>query len=278
MRRPLFEHGIFLIPKVQGFAVYSALWLVSLLATSITQSRQGLLIPVSLQLMVVAGFPLAFSWAQRLTALSIFKSKGFSWRNALLSGLASLCLIFLLDEIEVLQSYVIPETMEVGRQTQALVKAASTSHLFGLLISLALVPSLCEEFCFRGFLFDRFLQDGSISQSILITSAMFGFFHQDPSRFLVAAVAGCVLATLVVRTGSLYPAIVTHFGVNAGGILLLNNPLRNFVPWTEGNQQVPAWLVVLSLLGISAVFKGLKKEEGFRQNPSLEGKSEQSRT
>ena len=260
MKRPFFEHGIFSIPKVQGFAVYFALLIVSLLASSLTQSRQSLLIPVSLQLMVVAGFPLAFGWAQRLATLSIFKWKGFSWRNVLLSGIASLCLIFLLDEIEAMQSYAIPETSEVSRQTQALVKADSTSQLFVLLISLALVPSLCEEFCFRGFLFDRFLQDGSISQSILITSTMFGFFHQDPSRFLVAAVAGCVLATFVARTGSLYPAIIMHFGVNAGGILLLNTPLQNFAPWIERNQQVPLWLVVLSLLGICAVFKGLRKE------------------
>ncbi len=260
MKRPLFEHGVFSIPKVQGFAVYSAVWLVSLLAASPVQSRQGFLISAALQLMVVAGFPLAFSWAQRVTPLPVFKRKTFSWRNALLSGFASLCLIFLLDEIEALQSCVIPETLEVSRQTQALVKADSTSHLFLLLISLALVPALCEEFCFRGFLFDRFLQAGSTSQSILITSVMFGFFHQDPSRFLVAAAAGSVLAALVVRTGTLYPAIVTHFGVNAGGILLLNDPLRNFVPWIEANQQVPVWLVVICLLGISAAFKGLKKE------------------
>ena len=273
IKRPLFERGPFSIPRVQGLAVFFAIWFVSLLAASMGQSRQGLLISVFLQLTVVAGFPVAFRWAQRMKPLPAFKQKPFSWRNALLSGFASLCLLFLLNEIEVLQSFVIPETLEASRQTQALVKAESTSQFFQLLISLALIPSLCEEFCFRGFLFDRFLQEGSTLQAILITSVMFGFFHGDPSRYLVAGVAGAVLASLMVRTGSLYPAIVTHFGVNAGGILLLNTPLRNSLPWIERNEAVPVWIVVLCLVGISVVFKGLKKGEALPQDPHLRGNS-----
>lgn len=80
------------------------------------------------------------------------------------------------------------------------------------------VAALCEEYVFRGFLL-FVLADWSSSPwfAAAVVSISFGLAHgyQRLAGVLRAGTLGMVLAVPVVSTGSLFPAVLAHFWINA---------------------------------------------------------------
>ncbi|MFO0889576.1 MAG: ABC transporter permease subunit/CPBP intramembrane protease [Isosphaeraceae bacterium] len=78
----------------------------------------------------------------------------------------------------------------------------------------ALLPAVCEEIAFRGFILSG-LQDRRRNRSAVVLSAlMFGFLHVLLSVFqqlFNATLLGVVLGMLAIRSGSLLPCILFHF-------------------------------------------------------------------
>ncbi len=83
---------------------------------------------------------------------------------------------------------------------------------------LAAVAAIGEEYLFRGYaqgvLTEAF---GSPWPAVALTSVSFGISHgyQKLIGIVRATLLGFLLAIPVVRTGSLFPAIVAHFWINA---------------------------------------------------------------
>lgn len=83
---------------------------------------------------------------------------------------------------------------------------------------LAGVAALCEEYVFRGFLLFVLADwSGSPWLAATVVSVSFGLAHgyQRVAGVLRAGTLGMVLAVPVVSTGSLFPAILAHFWINA---------------------------------------------------------------
>lgn len=85
-----------------------------------------------------------------------------------------------------------------------------------VLIGIALLPAICEEIAFRGFLLSGFSNRGRLWIGILFSSICFGFIHLIPIQVFYATVLGAVLGLLAVRSRSLLPPILFH---------LINNSL-----------------------------------------------------
>lgn len=80
------------------------------------------------------------------------------------------------------------------------------------------VAAVCEEYIFRGFLLSLLTTwTGSGPAAVALTSVSFGLAHgyQRVPGVVRATLLGGVLAAPVVWTGSLFPAIVAHFWINA---------------------------------------------------------------
>lgn len=83
-----------------------------------------------------------------------------------------------------------------------------------LLAVVAVVPSVCEEILFRGFVHAGLLREfESAPKAIVMGGVVFAGFHLNPWRFSVLLAIGLFLGYLVHRTGSLVPAMVAH-GLN----------------------------------------------------------------
>jgi ABC-2 type transport system permease protein/sodium transport system permease protein len=96
--------------------------------------------------------------------------------------------------------------------------------LFLILLTLAVVPAVCEEFFFRGFLFQS-LRDRMSGWGVILTTALlFGLFHVatpsvlSPERFLPSTFMGLALGWVCWRTGSVLPGMLLHTCHN--GLLL----------------------------------------------------------
>ena len=86
---------------------------------------------------------------------------------------------------------------------------------YGVLLLLALLPALCEETLCRGFLLAGLRAHGRLALAVGASAILFGILHLDPSRLLTTTLLGALLAVVVLRSGSLFPAITLHLLNNA---------------------------------------------------------------
>lgn len=102
-------------------------------------------------------------------------------------------------------------------------------------VLLAGVGAICEEYIYRGFALHVLAAwFGQPWVAVAVTAISFGLSHgyQKLAGILRATVLGAILAVPVVQTGSLFPAIVAHFWINAaiglgGWRLLIPQELRD---------------------------------------------------
>ncbi len=149
----------------------------------------------------------------------------------------------------------------------------------GLLTSIAifaLIPAICEEFAFRGFILSGLEHEHRTRSAILLSALMFGFLHVLLSLFqqlFNATLLGIVLGLLAVRSRSILPGIVFHFINNALAVSLGSVVHASWaaaiVPWIYRNPNDGLYhghWIVLSVppLGSLAV---LSVEEEARSPP-----------
>ena len=82
------------------------------------------------------------------------------------------------------------------------------------LLVFALIPAVCEEFAFRGFILSGLERQHRTRSAILLSALMFGFLHVLLSLFqqlFNATLLGIVLGLLAVRSRSIWPGILFHF-------------------------------------------------------------------
>lgn len=125
------------------------------------------------------------------------------------------------------------------------------------LLTLAVVPAVCEELFFRGYLFRALRTIWSGAATIVVTAALFGLFHvlvRDAlliERFLPTALMGLALGWVAERSGSTLPGILLHVIHNASLLLLpVWSPLFGSLFETTERQHLPASWLMLSGLGV----------------------------
>ncbi len=84
--------------------------------------------------------------------------------------------------------------------------------IFGAAISL--IPGITEELLLRGYILTGLRAKLGPATAVGATAALFAVMHLEPIHVLLVLPAGLFLGYLVVRTGSLYPAIVAHAANN----------------------------------------------------------------
>jgi sodium transport system permease protein len=83
----------------------------------------------------------------------------------------------------------------------------------------AVVPALCEELAFRGFILSGLARRGRTALAVVLSSLAFGVMHMVPQQVFNAALMGLVLGLLAVRSGSLLPCVLFHLVNNALGLV-----------------------------------------------------------
>ncbi len=77
-------------------------------------------------------------------------------------------------------------------------------------ISVALLPAICEEFLHRGILLQGTYKIG-VKKAIFISSILFGLVHFNINQFFYAFVLGLLMSLVAIVARSIYPAIIIHF-------------------------------------------------------------------
>jgi membrane protease YdiL (CAAX protease family) len=114
------------------------------------------------------------------------------------------------------------------------------------LLAIAVVPAVCEELVMRGAL-ARSLQPLGTRTAILISAAAFAAFHVSLLRLGPTFTLGLVLGALVLRTGTLWPAVVAHLVNNALALLVADNALPGITEITTAHPD----LVLVGALAVA---------------------------
>ena len=114
------------------------------------------------------------------------------------------------------------EIAEAGNQFIACLQAAPSPWITLLLLSL--LPAVCEELTFRGFVLSGLRHIGHKWWAIGISAAAFGVVHGMLQQSIMATCVGLMLGYIAVQTGSLVPCILYHATHN--GLAYLSSQLK----------------------------------------------------
>ena len=162
-----------------------------------------------------------------------------SWSEV---GLAGILAVLLLPPLATLATTVFaqfPHLTKLLEDRQPLIQELRTffqeaggdgDWLGTKLLVYALLPALCEEAAFRGFILAGLLKRFRPRTAILVCSFLFALFHMNVFQFLPAFFLGVVLGLLTVRSRSLLPAILFHALHNS--VLIVATTWGRYV-WTD---------------------------------------------
>lgn len=187
---------------------------------------------------------------RKISLIAVFRLHKVSFKNVILS-----LLIYALSQIILLFFHQITEVVSAWLgapyQTSHYPVADSLLSLFILLLSIGIIPPICEELLFRGVLITGYTARG-MWFAAGVSSFLFAVFHDNPYRLIELFGAAFVSTLLVIKSGSIIPGIIVH---------LLTNSIYVFSSYLQGGDMLegisrpegPGAGVILLTLGASII-------------------------
>jgi ABC-2 type transport system permease protein/sodium transport system permease protein len=221
-RRPR-EQRAAMSPSAAAFALAAMFPTYFVLAATLAQSREmsflmRLFVGAMITALVFCGIPWGIALFHRVRAASGLGFVRPKFSSLIAAGLLGLVLwpaaheLFLVNEQIGINSVRLDQLSEV----KALLDQLQHVPLVWVILALAVVPGVCEEFFFRGALFSSLRSVTSPWRTIVGAAVIFGLFHViagtmlAPERFLPSAFLGLVLGWVRLRTGSVLPCMLLH--------------------------------------------------------------------
>ena len=140
--------------------------------------------------------------------------------------------------------------------------------LLGLL-HIGLVPAVCEEIMFRGYLQRSMEKSVGVWGAIFITGFLFGAYHLQITNLLPLAFLGIMMCYVTYVSNSIIPAIVAHL-VNNGGQVIASSYYPEMLDETITPQTEMPWLLIfVSIVVSSAIVYGLFKTKVSAEYESI---------
>lgn len=207
-------------PNLPQAALLGVVALLLLWFVGVSAQQKHLVGGLSLTLLgLIAAPALAYAWWLRVDLRATFSfrlpTRRRAWLAALLLGFG--CLLLNIG----LRHHFGGELSSDALKGQAALEAQLRTWPAWLLVLLvAILPALCEEILCRGFLLSGLAAEGGAAAAVVVSAIFFAALHLDPDRLQATFLVGVVLALLVLRSGSLWPACLLHFVNNAGALAL----------------------------------------------------------
>ena len=205
---------------------------------------------------------LAWQRVSRLQGLGLKLSAWPYWVAAILFGLATWPWVF--EIVVYAHGWGIrgfdPDKVE---NIDSLLASWKQVPLWSIVLCLGIVPGICEEIFFRGFLFNGLKRHFNATTTIAISAIAFGLFHivlsggAAPERILPSTLMGALLGWLTWRSGSTIPAMILH-AVHNSTLLFVVYSRDLLATWNVGQMEqehLPiSWLVIsVAILTVAVV-------------------------
>jgi len=181
--------------------------------------------------LLILGPPLVLLWRSKVSIKKSLGLQHFNVNPVLLGVVGGLGIYFVVLGL----SYVMEGLLGPYPEVDIIEEAFPTTWLSFIpwILALGFSAGVCEEILFRGFIQKGLHNYWGPLKAVVVTALLFGVFHLDPWRIPSAVLLGLFAGYLVVRTGSLYSAIVLHMTSNTfGQVLAFADKLpKNSVQW-----------------------------------------------
>jgi membrane protease YdiL (CAAX protease family) len=108
-----------------------------------------------------------------------------------------------------------------------LASSNTVPELLWVILIVAFIPAIAEEFLFRGLVQRSFEKAVSPMRAAVMTGIIFGAYHLNPFSFVPLVALGVYLGFVAYRADSLWASVATHFYNNALACISLYFSLRD---------------------------------------------------
>jgi membrane protease YdiL (CAAX protease family) len=102
-----------------------------------------------------------------------------------------------------------------------LASASSIPELLFVIVVIAFIPAIAEEFLFRGLVQRNVERNTSPMRAAVITGIIFGAYHLNPFSFVPLVALGIYLGFIAMRARSIWVSVAAHFFNNAFACIML---------------------------------------------------------
>lgn len=142
-------------------------------------------------------------------------------------------------------------------------KIDSVGEMILGLVTMALIPAICEEFLFRGVVLGGLLNGAKTKKArilcVLLSALIFALIHQSALQLVYPFIMGCVFGFVYMYTGNLIYSIILHFVSN--GLVIVINFINNASGATASaityNASFILGSIALLILALGLAFGGI---------------------
>ena len=241
--------------EVPGMSMAWVAYLVSLLllfyigqAEQAKNLTRGLLIT---ELFLVAGPPIILTRHLRYNIRKTFQLNQLKVVPGIMTILAAVSAWVIVIEVSAIQNQIFPYPQSFLDAFEDIFKVFQARGVGYSLMMMAILPAVCEETLFRGFIMTGFRRQWGATRAVILTAVIFGLFHLSPYRYLPTGLLGLLIGGVVVWTGSLWSGMLAHFVANASSALVFQLTYQStnptLVSLREGTH-LPVWLIIVAVV------------------------------
>lgn len=172
-----------------------------------------------LTIALFALFPLLLAQWSAISIKNSFHLQSSTFLNFIAAGILGLSLWPFAFELARFESFSIDETQALKELLDRIRASWGQIPFPAKLLALAIIPAVCEELFFRGYLLSGLRTGMSTPLAIILSSCLFGLFHvvatQSFGRFVPTTFLGLILGWICCQTGSILPGMLMHAMNNA---------------------------------------------------------------
>ena len=120
----------------------------------------------------------------------------------------------------------------VNTTSSHMVELMTDKPLVVSVLLIGVLPAVCEEFAYRGVLYQAYRKHG-VLKAILLSSFLFGIMHMNLNQFFYAFLLGILFAIVNEAIGSILPSVLIHFLNNATSTIGMFAALRTLTGLRE---------------------------------------------
>ena len=94
--------------------------------------------------------------------------------------------------------------------------------MWALLLMMAVMPAICEELAFRGFILSGLRRMKNTTLALLVSSLFFGIAHMMLQQSIPAFAVGMLIGYVSIKTKSIFPCMLYHLIHNSLPLLTVS--------------------------------------------------------
>jgi len=142
----------------------------------------------------------------------------------------------------------------IEKLTNMLAGSSSIPELLWVIVVVALVPAICEEFLFRGLAQRSFERHLHPMAAAIVTGIIFAAYHLNPFTFVPLVALGIYLGFIAMRGQSLWVSVAAHFYNNVYACVLIYLRMDNDVVGAGDPEQLSIGTLLLMFWGFGVIF------------------------